>query len=218
MRLFTLASVLVSCSESAPRSSSDDSPLPAGALTPVDCSILCAAPDKLVDEATRSDAVRLRPDLPVGTAQVLLGWDDGSGAERWVLPAPTREASIVFGDGVDDLLVWDIRIEIPCLPKSATNLQWTRAGEKAPLTPGTYPLVSVGFDVPDWEQGVDEDSMELSGDVVITSIEDGLVSGYMQGRGGGAIKSYSTEEDLGVRYEVAALRFEQIAGDFVASP
>ena len=218
MTPFTLASVLVSCSGSDLRTGSDDSQVPTAALTPVDCTKLCSAPEELVGEATRSDAVRLRRDQPVGAAQVLLGWDDGSGAERWLLPAPTKETSMIFGEGIDELPVWNIRIEIPCLPKSAVNVQWTRDGEKAPLTPGTYPLVSVGFDVPDREQGVAEDSMKSSGDVVITSTEDGLVSGYLQGRGGGTIEAYSTEEDLGVRYEVAAMRFEQIEGDFVASP
>jgi hypothetical protein len=159
----------------------------------------------------------LRPDLPVNTGQVLLGWDDGSGAERWLLPAPTTEASITFGQGLDGLLVWDIRIEVPCLPESAVNVQLTREGEKAALTPGTYPMVSVAFDVPEGDQSVDLDSMEVSGDVVITSAEDDLVSGYMQGRGGGNIESIA-HEDLGLRYEVAAMRFDQIAGELVATP
>jgi hypothetical protein len=171
-----------------------------------------------VEEAEASDPVRFRSDLAAGTAQVLLGWDDGSGAERWLLPAPTKQTSMRFGEGVENLAVWEVRIEIPCFPESTMNVQLTRDGKADPLTPGTYPLVSVALDVPERAQGVDESSMELWGDVVVTSTVDGLVSGYMQGRGSGIIESYDTREDLGIRYEVAALQFEQIAGDFVASP
>ena len=206
--LFAIPSVLVSCS------GSDDLRVPAEVVTPVDCSQLCSAPEELVEEATQSDSVRLRRDQPVGTGQVLLGWKDGSGTERWLLPAPTTDASIMFGHGVDDLLVWNIRIEIPCLPESAVNVQLTREGEKSPLAPGTYPMVSVAFDVPEREQSVDLDSMEVAGDIVITSAEGDLVSGYMQGRGGGNIQSIA-DGDLGLRYEVAAMRLEQITA---ASP
>jgi hypothetical protein len=213
MLMLTLASVLFSCSRSG--FSAGDSSSEAAVVTPVDCTYLCPAPEKLVDEATQSDAVRMRPDLPVGTAQVLLGWSDGHG-ERWFFPPPTNDASIHFGG--DELPVWDIRIEIPCLPESTVSVQVTRDAEPEPLTPGTYPIVAVGFEAPLAEQGVDLASMGLSGDVVITRIEDGVVSGYMQGRGGGTLQSYVTQEDLGLRYEVAALRFEQIAGEFVASP
>jgi len=212
MVTFTLAILLVACS------SSGDSQLPDGVLTPVDCTNLCPAPKKLMDAATRSDAVRLDGDLSAGTGQVLLGWNDGSGAEQWILPAPTEETSITFGAGIDNLPVWNIRIRIPCLPESAANVQLTREGEKAPLTPGTYPLVSVSFDVPDREQSADEESQELSGDVVITSTADGRVSGYMRGWGRGALYSNFTQEDLGVRYEIAAMQLEQISGDFEASP
>ena len=211
--LFTLASVLVSCSHS----DSADSQWPTEVLTPVDCTNLCPAPDRLADEATQSDSVRLAADRPDGTGQVLLGWDDGSGAQRWLLPAPTTDASIGSGQGVDGLLVWKIRIAIPCLPESAVNVQLTREGETAALTPGTYPMVSVAFDVPARQQSVDLDSMEVSGDVVITSATDDLVSGYMQGRGGGRIQSIA-HEDLGLRYDVAAMRFDQIAGEQVAGP
>src|SRR6185436_19306788 len=121
MVTFTLAIILVACSssDSRPGSGSGDSQLPAGVLTPVDCTNLSPAPEKLVDDATVSDSVRLRADLAVGTGQVLLGWDDGSGAERWLLPAPTNETSMIFGAGHDDLPVWNIRIKIPCLPESA---------------------------------------------------------------------------------------------------
>jgi hypothetical protein len=205
--LFT--SALVSCSGSPDR-------LPIDVLTPVDCTHLPFAPEELVDATTESDSVRLDADLDVGTGQLLLGWSDGSGAHEWFLPIPTRESRIVFGQGVDDLLVWDIRIKLPCLPESAVNVQLTREGEAAPLTPGTYPLVSVSVDVPEREQGVDLDSMEVSGEVVITSAADDLVSGYMQGRGAGMLKSHFTQEHLGVRYEIAAMQFEQIDGDFVA--
>ncbi len=209
--LFALLSVLVSCS------SSHDVRKPAEVVAPVDCSQLCSAPEELVKEATQSDAVRLRRDQPVGTAQVLLGWEDGSGTERWLLPAPTTDASITFGHGVDDLLVWNIRIEISCGPESAVNVQLTQEGKKSPLAPGTYPMVSVAFDVPELGQSVDPDSMEVAGDIVITGAEGDLVSGYMQGRGGGNIQSIA-DGDLGLRYEVAAMRFEQITGEFVASP
>lgn len=210
--LFAIPSVLVSCS------GSDDLRGPAEVVAPVDCSQLCSAPEELVEEATQSDSVRLRRDQPVGTGQVLLGWEDGSGTERWLLPAPTTDASVLFGHGVDDLLVWNIRIEIPCLPEAAANVQLTREGEKSPLTPGTYPMVSIAFDVPEREQSVDLDSMEVAGDIVITSAEGDLVSGYMQGRGGGSLESHVTQEDLGVRYEIAAMQFEQISGDFVTGP
>jgi hypothetical protein len=215
----SLASVLVSCSSPDFRPPSDvDSQLPTEALRPVDCTTLCPAPDELAAEAEQSDSVRLRGDLPVGTGQVLLGWDDGSGTERWLLPAPTTEASMIFGDGVDTQPVWNVRIAIPCFPESAVNVQMTREGDKSPLMPGTYPLVGVSFDVPGQEQRTDIDSMQVSGEVVITRAASDLVSGYMRGWGSGNIASSSTLEDLGVRYEVAAMQFEQIPGDFVGKP
>jgi len=162
--------------------------------------------------------VLLDAKLATGAGQVLLGWSDDGGDQEWFLTTPREGAPILFAYGIDDLPVWHLRIKVPCLPESAVNVQWTRDGEKAPLTPGSYPLVSVAFDVPEREQGVNIDSMEVSADMAITSAADGLVSGYMQGRGGGMLKSHFTQEDLGVRYEVAAMKFEQISSDFVAKP
>ena len=216
MIIFTL--VLFSCSRSGSRSSTGDSELPAAVLTPVDCTNLCPAPEKLVAEAKQSDSVRLRGDLAAGTGQVLLGWDDGSTAQQWFLPAPTTEASMSLGEGIDDLLVWNIRIAIPCFPESAVNVQLTRVSEKAPLTPGTYPLSSASFEVPERDQSTDTDSMKVSGEVVITSTADDRVSGYMQGWASGRLESNITYEDLGPHFEVAAMQFEQMPGDFVAKP
>ena len=56
-----------------------------------------------------------------------------------------------------------------------------------------------------FSSAVDLDSMEVSGDVVITRAADGLVSGYMQGRGGGNIESIITHDDLGLRYDSQTL-------------
>jgi hypothetical protein len=184
--------------------------LPDDVLTPVDCSNLCPAPKRLVDDAMHSDAVRLAGAVDAGEAQVLLEWSDGASAAQWFLPAPTSEASI--SPGADDLPLWNVRIEIPCFPESVVNAQWKA---EASLTPGTYPLVFVSFDVPEREQGADLDSLLVSGEVVITSATDDLVSGYLQGWGGGDVESYATQEQLGLRYEVAAMRFDQIGGDLV---
>jgi hypothetical protein len=202
--------VLVSCSGS--------DGLPADVLTPVDCTNLPPAPEELVQHATSAEAVLLDADLATGTGQILLGWSEDGAEEQWFLTAPREGSPILFAQGIDDLPVWHLRIKIPCLPESATNVQWTRDGAKSPLTPGAYPLVSVSFDVPEREQTADQESQELSGDIVITKTADGRVSGYLQGWGGGAIYSNFTQEDLGVRYEVAAMKFEQISSDFVAKP
>ena len=90
----------------------------------------------------------------------------------------------------------------------------TREAEAlAPLAPGTYPIISVAFDVPEREQG--SESSEVSGEVVFTRADDDLVSGHMTGWGGGFVESHFSGEDLGLRYKVVAMEFENLPGAFV---
>jgi hypothetical protein len=89
-----------------------------------------------------------------------------------------------------------------------------RDGTFDALTVGTYPVGAVGFDVPEREQGVGGEAPPV-GEVTITAAGDGRASGFLTGRGGGFVKSYLTQEDLGVSFELRGLAFRDVPAAWV---
>jgi len=169
-----------------------------------------------VEDLQRSDVVFLDTELGSGEGQVAFKWAD-SNREQWLLSTQTNDIQLVFQeDGPDGRPTWATWIKVPCSPEAAlfVHFAW-EDGRLSPLIPGAYPIVLVSFDVPDREQSTDNSSLQVDGDVIITEVSEGHVSGHLQGWGSGALKSNLTQEALGVKYTVGAQVFKEVPGQFV---
>jgi hypothetical protein len=190
---------------------------PPGALEPVSCDALPAAPSSMVEAAEASEIPMTDNDLSSGQSQVLLHWSDEAG-ERWLLTEPIADADIAYlpeGREGEWWPVWGVGAHLPCDPESGVMMWFAlEDGTYDPLSPGDYPLSVISFDVPEREQG-DGTTSYGEGFVTITEAGDGQASGYLAGRGGGSLISYFTQEDIGVEYEVYGLGFQDIPAEWV---
>lgn len=174
---------------------------------PVDCSGLPPASAELIGELETGSTALTDEDVLPGTVQLVITMKDFWGL-RWYSPVAHSDSHMSGGNlgGPEAVPYWGLQTGLACAPEAAASVQFLRGD--GDLVPGEYPMAGVSFDVPEREQGADDDTVHVDGIVTITAAGDGLVSGYMQGRGGATVKSYLTQESVGLDFTVEALAFK----------
>lgn len=194
--LIALSGVMAGCSG-----------LPPGAMDPVDCSELPPASPELIRELEAGEIPFMDESLVQGTAQIVITVNNADGLQ-WYAPPGRSEPGIrlrTATGGTEHF--WSVWVNLDCGPPAAVFINFWREDRSAFLEPGDYPLKAVSFDVPDKEQTGDQGAFFVDGFVTITAVGEGSASGYMQGRGGGTLKSNYTQEPLALDYSVEALAF-----------
>jgi hypothetical protein len=197
--LIALSGLLAACSG-----------LPPGVLIPVDCGALAPASPGLVEGIEDGTLVLTDEHVVPGTAQVVFTINGADGL-HWYAPPARSDTKITLRTALGEPEpFWSTWVKLDCTPEAALFVNFWREDRSALLEPGDFPIKAVSFDVPDREQSGDSETFYFDGVVTITAVGDGTMSGYLQGRGGGTLRSNFTAERLELDYSVEALAFRDL--------
>jgi len=169
----------------------------------VDCRTLVPVPADRMAEDFGPEF--LMDGLGRGEARVALLWKTRRRTVAYLSsPAPGYALTNLFGG-------WAVQSELFCFPHAsvALHLEAPTDGPR-PLTEGAYPVSSVGFDVPDYEQGSNPDTRVVDGEITVDSVGDQAVTGSFDGRASVDLESYFGARPLGISIEVLAMAFHEL--------
>ncbi len=174
----------------------------------VDCSTLVPVP---MERYADLESETLLDGLGRGQARVALLWTTKEGTRAYLSHAAPGEAlANLFGG-------WAVQAKLDCIPDSTTSIHLEGPADgPRPLESGVYPVSGFGFDVPYLEQGSDSGNTEVEGEVVVRSLADGRVTGYVGGRASASLKSHFGQRALGISVELGAMAFNEVRllGDY----
>jgi hypothetical protein len=169
----------------------------------VNCRTLSEVP---IDRLDDFDSRTLLSSLEPSEARVALRWTVGGVEHALISPVTTGDVLPNLFEG------WAVGARLACAPEASVfvHLAPSPVGT-GPLRPGSYDFNLFGFDVPSLEQGGNTAlPPDTSGTVVIESVEDNLVTGYLDGRGQTPLVSFFGQEPLNITVEITSLAFRDV--------